>query len=267
MLGGELPAAVLLVPAAAGLALLALRDGPRARRAAGAGLVLAAGTLLVAWTFSRVAGPAWALRYLVVVLAPLSVLLATGLARLGAPAAALAVGIAFLLGWQGKPEASALDDKSNVAEVAAELGPRLAPGTFVFSAQPEQVPNLALHLRPGLRYVTPLGRVRDTHVMDWRHALPRLRAARYEDVLGPLARRLPPGAPLLVVLPRFEDPNAAWTVRVRGIAARWRRALARDGFVPVVASSPARGHNRSTVQAVLLRKGARGSGSRTSGSG
>jgi hypothetical protein len=90
--------------------------------------------------------------------------------------------------------------------------------------------------------------------MDWRRALPRLRAARYERVLQPLVRRLPPGAPLLVVLPRFERPTAPWTVRIRGIAKRWRRALARDGFVPVAASSPARGHNRSTVQAVLLRK-------------
>ena len=254
MLGGQLPAAVLLLASMAGLALLAVRDGPAARRAAGAALTLAAGTLLVAWEFSRLAEPAWALRYLVVVLAPLAVLLATGLARLGALATALALAAAFLLGWQGKPERSALANKSNVAEVADELAPHVPPGTLVFSAQPEQVPNLALHLPPGLRYVTPLGVVRETSVMDWRHALPRLRAASYDRVLRPVARRLAPGALLLVVVPRFEDANSPWTTRVRGIAARWRRALGRDGFSPVVASSPARGHNRSTVQAVLLRK-------------
>jgi hypothetical protein len=128
----------------------------------------------------------------VIVLAPLAVLAGPGLGRIP-PIGLLAILTTALLLWHGRPTARALDRKSNVAHVARFPRPELAAGTFVFSTQPEQVPELAHELPAGMRFETPLGGVADPRVMDWRDALPRLRAARFDTVLGPALRRLHPG--------------------------------------------------------------------------
>ena len=216
--------------------------------------VIALATLLAAFAYSRFGTPAWALRYLVVVLAPLVLLVALGLGRL-ALLGPLAVLAAALLAWHGRPTVATLSHKSNVALVARALAPALPRGTLVFSTQPEQVPELAHELPAGMRYETPLGTVADPGVMDWRDALTRLSAARFTAILGPQLRGLRRGARLLLVQPMFSHPDSPWTLKIRAIARRWGRAIGRSHFLRRVrAIRPAHGDSRSTVTAVLLER-------------
>jgi mannosyltransferase len=245
----------LLLPAAGlGLALGALRGGSRERHASLAIAVLAAATAMTAYGYSRYGTPAWALRYLVVVLAPLALLVALGLGRLRL-AGPLAIVLAALLVWHTRPTAATLERKSNVAQVVHALAPALPRGTLVFSTQPEQVPELAHELAAGMRFATPLGMVSDPRVMDWRDALARLQAARFAEVLGAEARRLPHGARLLLVQPVFSHPDSPWTLRIRAIARRWGRALRRSHLVRQLRTvRPAHGSSRSTVDAILMER-------------
>jgi hypothetical protein len=216
--------------------------------------VMGAATLLAAFANSRFGTPAWALRYLVVVLAPLALLVALGLGRLTllGPLAVLA---AALLAWHGRPTVATLEHKSNVTHVARVLAPALPRGTLVFSTQPEQVPELAHELPAGMRYETPLGRVADAGVMDWRDALARLGSARFAAVLGPQLRALRPGARLLMVQPVFGHPDSPWTLEIRDIARRWGRAVARSRLLRRLrVVRPAHGSSRSTVAAMLMER-------------
>lgn len=245
---------VLLATAAVGVTIGAVRGGPTVRRGALALAIAAAGTLLTAFAYSHFVSAAWALRYFVIVLAPLAVLTGLGLGRIP-PLGVLAILATALLLWHGRPTTRALDHKSNVAEVARVLRPELAPGTFVFSTQPEQVPELAHELPAGMRFETPLGGVTDPRVMDWRDALPRLRAARFDTVLGPALRRLRPGTRVLVIQPEFSHPDSPWTRLIRTIARRWGRALRRDPLLHRLrAIHPRHGSSRSTVSATLMER-------------
>jgi mannosyltransferase len=254
MLGGELPETILLLVAGGGLVEI-VRRGPAAqRRAAVAVVVVTTCTLCTAWAWSHFNAPAWALRYLVTVLAPLVVATAAGLGRLPILGVAT-LAVVALLAWQGKPSATTLEHKSNVAGVAGTLAPALPRGTMVFSAQPEQVPNLRYYLPPGMRYVTPLGPVGDPGVMDWRDAMKRLGAARYARVLLPAVRSMRPRARLLLVQPLFSHPDAPWTVLIRQISRRWSHSLRRSGLVRKVRTvRPRSGSSRSTVSATLLER-------------
>jgi hypothetical protein len=245
---------VLLPAAAVGLVVGALRGGAKARRGLLAVVVLGVAALGSAFAYSRLGTPAWALRYLVVVLAPLSLLAALGLGRLSilGPLAVLA---AALLAWHGRPTDTTLEHKSNVAQVAHAFAPALAPGTLVFSTQPEQVPELAYELPAGMRFDTPLGPVADPRVMDWRNALRRLRAARFATALGAQVRGLHRGARLLLVQPVFSHPDSPWTLEIRDIARRWGRAVRRSPLLRRLrVVRPVHGSSRSTVAAVLMER-------------
>jgi hypothetical protein len=251
---GQRAELVLLPAAALGLGLAALRGGPRARRAVLGVAVIGAATLLAAFAYSRFGTPAWALRYLVVVLSPLALLVALGLGRL-ALLGPLAVLATSLFAWHGRPTVATLEHKSNVTQVARELAPALPRGTLVFSTQPEQVPELAHELPAGMRYATPLGRVADARVMDWRDALPRLDAARFGAVLGPQVRGLRRGARLLLVQPVFSHPDSPWTLKIRDIARRWGRAVRRSRLLHRLRMvRPTHGSSRSTVAAILMER-------------
>ena len=252
---GGAPSSLLLPAAAVGLAIGALRGGRALRARAVLGVaVIAAATLLAAFAYSRFGTPAWALRYLVVVLAPLALLVALGLGRL-ALLGPLAVLAAALFAWQGRPTVATLEHKSNVTQVARELAPALPRGTLVFSTQPEQVPELAHELPAGMRYETPLGTVADAGVMDWRDALARLGAARFAAVLGPQLRGLRHGARLLLVQPVFSHPDSPWTLKIRDIARRWGRAVRRSRLLRRLrVVRPAHGSSRSTVAAILMER-------------
>ena len=251
---GQRAELVLLPAAAVGLGVAAVRGGRRARRAVLGVAVIGAATLLGAFAYSRFGTPAWALRYLVVVLAPLALLVALGLGRL-ALLGPLAVLATSLFAWHGRPTVAALEHKSNVTQVARELAPALPRGTLVFSTQPEQVPELAHELPAGMRYATPLGRVADAGVMDWRDALARLDAARFAAVLGPQVRRMRRGARLLLVQPVFRHPDSPWTLKIRAIARRWGGAVRRSRLLYRLRMvRPTHGSSRSTVAAILLER-------------
>jgi mannosyltransferase len=254
MLSGRRAELVLLPAAAVGVAIGVLRGGARARRGLLAVAVIAPATLLCAYAYSRFATPAWALRYLVVALAPLGLLVALGLGRLSFLGLA-AVLAASLLAWHARPTVATLEHKSNLAQVARELAPALTRRTLVFSTQPEQVPELAHELPTGMRFGTPLGPVADPGVMDWRDALPRLRAARFGPALGARLRGLHHGARLLLIQPLFSHPDSPWTLRIREIARRWGRAVRRSRLLRRLrAVRPTHGSSRSTVEAILMER-------------
>jgi hypothetical protein len=254
---GQRAEMVLLALGAVGLVFALVRDGGRIRRALLSGAVLTVGTLLGAWAYSRYGSPAWALRYLVIVLGPLALLVALSLGRipvLGPVAVLPVLAVGFFL-WYGRPTVRSLERKSNVAEAATRLRGSLPRGTLVFSTQPEQVPNLAHYLPPGMRYVTPLGPVPDPGVMDWRDALKRLKAARYDRVLAPLLAGLRPGERLLLVQPRFSHPDSPWTVTIRSIARAWGHALPHaSGLRELKVVRSRHGNSRSSVSATLWER-------------
>ena len=247
---GKLPETVVLLVAGAGAVELARRGKRAQRRALLALLVIAALTLVLAFAWSRVSSPAWALRYLTIVAAPLAVATGAGLGRMRLLGVA-AIVVAMALSWHGRPSEAALSHKSNVAAVAAALGPRLPVGSYVVTTQPEQVPALRYYLGARLRYVTPMGVVRDPQVMDWRDALKRLRAARFGPIMRPLLRGLRAGARLLFVGPRFANAGSTWSRRIMADTRVWRHALRRRLRV-VASTTPDRGSSMSTVAGLLL---------------
>src|SRR3954447_4762466 len=253
MLGGRGPETVLLVVALGGLSSAAQRS-PVLRRA-GLGLAVAAVvTVVVAYVASRTSQPAWALRYLVVPLAPLVVALGAGLARAGTAGVLAALAVCLLF-WAGKPSPAALSDKSNVDQMAEVVRADLRPGTLVASPQPEQVPVLRYYLGGRLRYVTPLGAQRDVGVVDWIDAMRRLRTSHVHATLARAARRLHPGDRVVLVSPRFGHPDAPWTEEVARIERRWRRWLARDRrFALVDRYVPGRYASRATVAAFVFER-------------
>jgi mannosyltransferase len=228
LIGGERPGIALLLGAGAGVgAALWPRkeeeDDPRRQIVIAVGVV-ALSTLVAAWLFSQLS-PAWANRYLAVVLGPLLLLLGLGLARTGRLGIAALVLVVVL--WF--PATGALN-KSNVRTVSEQAHDIARPGDLVISTHPEQVPVLHYYLPAGLRYATPLGPVRDTGVMDWRDAQERLDASSPGRTLKPLLANLRPGRRLLLVRPIIGrgEWKAPWTRLVRGKSAQWERIVSRD---------------------------------------
>ena len=119
--------------------------------------------------------PAWANRYLSMLLGPLLLLGAGGLSRAG-NLGIVDDGRARLL-W-AHPRTHALETKSNAHTASVLVRDRLAPGDLVVAVHPEQGPLMHLYLPKGLRWANAMGPVSDPQVMDWRDALDRLRAAK-----------------------------------------------------------------------------------------
>lgn len=260
VLGGSVPENVLLLFALAGAGALLRPWSAKLSRAALATVAIAILTFAIAYAWSKISTPAWALRYLCIVLAPTAIAIGAGLSRLGL-VAAVVLAVVFIGSWYGKPLHATLSHKSNADRVAERLSPSLPPGTQVFSTQPEQVPVLRFYLPPGLRYVTPLGPVPDPRVMDWRDAMSRLdrrsAARRFSHVLDGLR----PGERLLLVQPRFSSPSAPWTRRVWQLARGVRhRLLARPDIRVVRSVVPHRGYSRATVSGLVLQRRRGGAG-------
>ena len=254
ILGGGSAALVMLLGAGAGVVALIEqgRRGDDRRGAVVAMLVLAVTTLVVAWLVSQVA-PAYVTRYLAVIVGPLLVLAAAGLAgsaRLGIVALVL---VAFF--WTGQPN---LDSKSSTRNVLSEVKWMLAPGDLVISTHPERMAVLDYYLPRGLQYATPLGRDEMPGVMDWRDSLKRLKAARPERTLAPQLDRLPEGRHVLLVRPVIDkrsDWSAPWTRLVRRRSAQWARALERDPRFVRRAAAPVSGRTaRHSIRALVYTK-------------
>jgi mannosyltransferase len=228
LLGGAAPA--MAFGLAVGIGLAGLLAGPRLRdpRARGALAIFTIGavTLALAWLSSQ-ASPAWSLRYFAVLVAPLLLLGAGGLARAGTLGAVVLVVLAIF--W-ADPRTRALHAKSNAHTAAVLIRDRLEPGDLVVAIHPEQDPLMRLYLPKGLRWANAMGPVADPQVMDWRDAVDRLKAAKPKATANALVESLRSGQHLLLVEPviRGASWGAPWTSMVRRRAGQWQRRLDND---------------------------------------
>jgi mannosyltransferase len=235
--GGRGAAVALLL--GGGVGLLALRNTQDGSgwllRAAQVLLVLGFGTLLFGWLYSKTT-PAWAPRYLAVVVGPLILLFGLGLVRAGALGmAALALCCLF---WILDPQRPSVDSKSNVAAVVHHLRHDLPASTLVLSTQPEQVPTIAYYLPHVRRFGTPLGPVSDRHVVDWRDALGKFRQFSVQGTLEPMLATLRPGQRVALVTPWRFTTEPPWFKLIYRSSREWLHALQRDPrFVEIGSSS------------------------------
>ncbi len=245
--GGGGAAAVIAVGT---LGLVRLRRDDRLVRVAVLLLTVVAVALAAAWVSSHVS-PSWANRYLAVVVGPVILLGALGLRAAGRVGLAAAAIVSVLwLTFSVEP------DKSNARAVAEAAGP-LPPRTLVVSTQPEQVPLLAYYLDGGDRFATPLGSVANPRVMDWRDALPSLRAvdaSAFGDVVSRLARG--DTLALVVPLPAERGWDAPWQREVRRITDEWTAAARADERLREVrtVAEPRVERSRTDVELVLFER-------------
>lgn len=196
--------------------------------------VLTFGTLLIAWLYAKTT-PAWAGRYLAVIVGPLIVLVALGLARArGLGLVALAFVCCF---WALDPRPPSRDAKSNVASVAHAMNRHIGASTLVLSTQPEQVPTLAYYLPKVVHFGTPLGPVPDPRVVDWRNALEKFEGSRKHAVLGPMVRSLAPGQRVLLVIPTSFTKEPRWMDLIYLDSKSWLRYLRADHRLRLIAAS------------------------------
>ena len=261
LLGGGTPTVALLLAGGSGLAVILQRQvQDKERTAVIAGLLVPLATLAVAWTVSQVS-PAWTTRYLGVILGPLLLVSAVGLARAGKLGL---VALVIVLGIWAIPRTFGLTNKSNAADLRNAAVPELHKGDLVVSMQPEQGPLIAYHLErlggaPNLRFANPMGAVENDRVMDWTDGYDKMKAATPEKDLQPLLASLPAGGRVLIVYPvtsRADDWDAPWTELVRRRSAQWGEALATDKRFERVAVVPPfyRRATRIGVRGVIYEK-------------
>jgi mannosyltransferase len=261
LLGGGTPTVALLLAGGTGLAaVISRRVEDKERTAVLAGAVTVLATLAVAWLFSQVS-PAWTTRYLGVLLGPMLLIAALGLARAGTLGL---VGLVIILGIWAIPRSYGLENKSNASDLRKDAVPELREGDLVLSMQPEQGPLLAYHLEdlggaPKLQFGTPLGATENDRVMDWTDGFERLKDATPGTNLTPLLDRLPRGGRVLIVHPvtaRADDWDAPWTQLVRRRSAEWGAALAADERFETLGPVPSnyRRATRIGVRGVLYEK-------------
>ena len=258
LFGGDLIAIVMLIGSGLGLWALWQRRREQIGRTLVVVFCIAAAAILLAWVSSQIS-PAWSTRYQGVVLGPLLLFASAGLAY--ARWLGLAVLVFLLLWWATVTPTPSLQDKSDVDDVAAQVGPLLRPGDQVLSTQPEQIPVLYYYLpnAGALKYNDAIGVVDDPQVMDWRDALDRLRASRADTSLRPLLDRLPVGRRLFVFSPITENPRswrAPWTELVRRRSAQYGGIVDRDPRFRRLATAPTFYRYSSTVgtRGVLYEK-------------
>jgi mannosyltransferase len=206
-----------------------------------------------------VAGPSWVTRYFGVMVAPLLLLAAFGSARAKVVGV---IAVALCIAFCANPNSFAPGHKSDMQQVAAQLGPLLHRGDAVAVAQPEQTPLASYYLPSGLRWSSTLGPVSKPSVMNWNDAYSRLQDAAPAATIGGVVASLRPGQQLLVVRPLTEGVmnwKAPWTELVRRRAAQWGQILTRDvadGTLKQVALAPANYPSACCVasSAVLYRK-------------
>ena len=154
--------------------------------------------------------------------------------------AAIVLCVAFL----ANPSSFAPSNKSDMADVAAEMGPLLHPGDLVVAGQPEQTALSWYYLPGGLQFANTLGRVADPSYMRWDNAMDRLQHTNAQTTVNSLVASLKPGQQLLYVRPLTEgakywkDP---WSTLVRRRAAQWGQVLTTDianGTLKRIATAP-----------------------------
>jgi mannosyltransferase len=252
-LTGSRAAAVALL-LAGGFGFVAVRaGGVRERRTQIAAIALAIiglGTLLIAWAYAKHT-PAWSGRYFGVLVGPLTVLFALGLARArGLGIFALVLVCCF---WVLDPRPTSRVSKSNVAAVAHVVDPRIGPSTLVLSTQPEQVPALAYYMPHVRQFGSPLGRVPDPRVMDWRNALIKFEHSSIRTVLAPMVDSLTAGQRVMLIVPTTFQKSPEWMTLIHRTSRSWRHWLRRDPRLRLIATSAAgENHTSLGVEAMLF---------------
>src|SRR3954452_10990235 len=237
----------LALPLLAVAVFFAVRRHPPVDQAVRVLAALAVGTTVLAWLCSQIE-PAWATRYLAVVLGPLLLALASVVSK-GARWTALAlVGVGIVWYFSGPPPT-----KSNVRTVSHGVAPAIRPGDVVISTQPEQVPALYRYLPRGVVYLTPMGLVPDPRQTDWRNGLARLRAGQAETELLPAVARMDRGQRVLIVPPEpgAHPSQAPWARAVRVRTREWTAALAASPRLRVVGGVSTIALPKNTVTAQL----------------
>jgi hypothetical protein len=254
LVGGRGAAVALLLAGGSGLTALMGRAGDRRLQSVALGLmVLFVGTLAVAWLYSKTS-PAWAPRYLAVVVGPGILLFGLGLSRAGRLGAAALVLLACF--WVLDPIPTSRNYKEDAATALAEVRPHIRPGTLVLSTQPEQVPLLSYYLPRYVHYATPLGVVRDPGVMDWRGALDRLRASAVPSRLMALVDRLRAGQRIVLVTPLNLAKRPQWMALINRDSRLWTDTLDHDRRLRQIArASPHVTSGLAVRVTVYIRRG------------
>jgi mannosyltransferase len=247
LVGGRGAAVAFLLAGGSGLLALrpltahrgvaALRDTSDPQRlllAASTLLMIGLGTLAIAFVYSKV-HPAWAIRYLGVIVGPLLLLFGLGLARAG-KLGVVAVALVACF-WLLDPVPTSLTHKSNVGKVVPPMRAQLGRDGLVLSTQPEQIPTLAYYLPRVSRFGTPLGRVPDPRIVDWRGALRRLEHSSVSRVLMPMVDAMKPGQHILLVVPANVLDTPLWLKLIDRYSAQWTEALTRDNSLRLITST------------------------------
>ncbi|MGB9186234.1 MAG: glycosyltransferase family 39 protein [Solirubrobacteraceae bacterium] len=239
LMGGDRATIALVLATALGLATLFVRNRWRSRESLTMWtlILMPVGTLAFGWIISHFS-PAWAYRYFAPILGCLLLLAALGMSRAkGVGLIALALVVVF---W-ANPSKFTPQYKSDMRDIAGEMGPRLHHGDLVILGQPEQVPLSWYYLPAGLRFANTSGVAPDPQSMNWVNALTRLQNADPRTTLDRLIATLKPNQQLLFVRPLTEGAQnwqAPWTELVRRRSAQWGALLASDPRLKPVAWAP-----------------------------
>jgi len=242
LLGSDRIDVTLLVAALVGLIPLMTGIQPRTPTRTSMWVLLAVpATGLALARASTLVAPGWASRYFAALVAPLLLLAAFSCARARVVGlVAIVLSVAFL----ANPASFAPQYKSDMRDVAGEIGPLLHPHDLVVAGQPEQTTLAWYYLPGGLRFASLSGREPDPRYMNWIGALSRLQHANPQTTLGALVASLKPGQQLLYVRPLTEGAQnweAPWTQLVRRRSAQWGQILESDvtaGTLRPVAMAP-----------------------------
>ncbi len=239
LMGGDRATVALVLASALGLASLFSRRRWRSRESliVWTLVILPVGTLGFGWLVSHVS-PAWAYRYFAPVLSSLLLLAILGIVR--ARAVGLIALVLVVVFW-ANPVPYSPHYKSDMRDIAAELGPLLHRGDLVILGQPESVPLAWYYLPAGLRFADLTGPSADPQSMNWVRALARLQDAGPRATLGRLLASLKPNQQVLFVRPLTEGAQnwqAPWTRLVRRRSAQWGALLASDPSLKPVAWAP-----------------------------
>lgn len=207
--------------------------------------VMFLGTALFAYVSSLVS-PAWANRYMAVLVGPAVLLSGILLTRAGrAPLVVLLLLVAL---WGTSTQGARLRDKATPEAMVKAVAPELRPGDLVISVHPEQLPVIAYGLErkgapDGIRFATSIGRQTDVRLFDWRLGLDRLKAAEPWVVADRLIRAQRPGSSVLLVTPVISRGNwsGPWTKLVADNTKSWRALLLADPRLRLVGRRPVLG--------------------------
>jgi mannosyltransferase len=179
-------------------------------------------TLLAAWGSTHLQA-GWANRYFGIFLPPLLLFSSWAFAKNPRVGAAALVIVLFI--WVhplgrvvGSEPKVPLSEKSTDRLDVLALAPLLAGGDLVVSAQMERVPVLEYYLPSGLRYASPIGKIPDPKIIDWRDAERRMQQATVTKNLVPLLAGVKVHQRVLIACPWDPNPAAA--------PQRWRKLIA-----------------------------------------